>query len=115
LHVLVDERLDRDLAATADDQQRVGLCRELMTRQPGDFFYQAACLRRIVSILGTKAFDDVASALGSENEVLRRAAIQLGTTPPLKRLSEKWSAERDKSDGVKRAAITEILAADTAG
>ena len=112
LHTLVDEQLARDLAALGDDQLRVQVCRQQIKQRPEKPFYQAACLRRIVAVLGAKAFDDVAAALGQESEILRGSALQLASGPPLEHLSQAWAAELANSEGAKRAAILEVLGKD---
>jgi hypothetical protein len=55
LHTLVDEELARDIALLKDDGQRVVACRRLMKQNRDSSFYQAACLREIVGILGCRS------------------------------------------------------------
>jgi hypothetical protein len=77
LHSFVDERLSRDLAVFQTDERRVEACRALIRENPGRGFYQAACLRKLVSLLGEDASGDVEAALKSEDEILREAAERL--------------------------------------
>ena len=114
LHTLVDERLARDLAAVEGDRLRVLVCRQMIEQRSGDVFYQAACLRWLVALLGVEAFGDVASALGHEEEILHEVALTLGSQPPLRGLTEDWAKERAEAGERKRAAIQEILGKDGA-
>ncbi|MEE8451983.1 MAG: DUF6288 domain-containing protein, partial [Thermoguttaceae bacterium] len=114
LHTLVDERLAKDLASTKDDKERVRLCRQLMEDNPEDGFYQAACLRRIVAILGADAHDDVSPLLWHTNSILRQTAIEL---------SPSWLALGLRGEGgeyqqyhssmllLDGASVTELIAA----
>lgn len=71
LHDLVDERLDRDLAAAKDNAARVALCRKLIKERPADDFYRAATLRKLVAILGARAKGDLRAARPNAGDVLR--------------------------------------------
>ena len=81
LHTLVDEQLARDLAVVGGDEMQVQVCRAQLAARADEPFYQAACLRRIVAILGAEAAADVEKALGSGDEILREAAADLGSAP----------------------------------
>jgi len=110
LHTLVDERFARDLGPAKDDRQRVRLCRELMKTNADDYFYQAAGLRRLVSILGADALDDILPAVGHADEELRETAIKLGAQLPGKGVTRKWVGQLAQSRGEKAAGILDILA-----
>jgi HEAT repeat protein len=110
LHTLVDERLARDLSPAKDDRQRVRLCRELMKNNEEDSFYQAAGLRRLVSILQADAFDDILALVGCANAELRETAVQLGAQLPGDDVNRKWIAELSKARGQTAADILEIMA-----
>jgi hypothetical protein len=56
----------KELEATA--------CRSLIKESTGQPFYQAACLRRLVSLEGKKARKDVEQASKSDDEIFRKAA-----------------------------------------
>lgn len=77
LHALVDEKLHRDLAVMEDKDARAAACRALIRENPDRGFYQAACLRELVNLLGDGAGKDVESALESDNGILREAAEKL--------------------------------------
>ncbi|MDB4518118.1 HEAT repeat domain-containing protein [Akkermansiaceae bacterium] len=77
LHTFVDEKLASDLAVIETDEQRVMACRALIKNNPGRGFYQAACLRKLVALLGDRAKGDVERALKSEDEILRKVAEKL--------------------------------------
>lgn len=110
LHALVDERLARDLLPATDDRQRVRRCRELMGANADDCFYRAAALRRLVSIRGASAWDDILAAVGDANAELRKTAVKLGAQLPGQDVTRKWIDELSKSQGEKAAAVLEILA-----
>jgi hypothetical protein len=59
LHALVDERLAKDLRSVRDHEKRVQFCRELMRRNAGDDFYQAAGRRQLAAMLGRPASNKV--------------------------------------------------------
>ena len=77
LHTLVDEKLTRDLALIADKGLQAAACRAQIKGNPEDGFYQAACLRRLASLEGDGALDDIERALKSDNDILREAAEKL--------------------------------------
>ena len=79
--VLISSNLD-DLSSAKDDKERLYLCRKLITQWPDDYFYQAACLRKIVSIQEAKALHDLMPALSSPNEILHEAAVSLAAELP---------------------------------
>ena len=81
LHTLVDEQLARDLEVVEGDALRLQVCRAQLMGRVDEPFYQAACLRRIVAILGAKAAGDVKAALEPENPILREAALRLEAAP----------------------------------
>ncbi len=110
LHTLVDERFARDLLPAKDDRQRVRLCRELIKANPGDYFYQAAGLRRLASILEADALDDILPSVGHASAELRNTAVQLGAQLPGKDVTRKWIGELSKAQGEKAAGMLEILA-----
>lgn len=74
LHALVDEKVARDLAVFESKELEVTACRSLIKESTGQPFYQAACLRRLVSLEGKKARKDVEQASKSDDEILRKAA-----------------------------------------
>ena len=74
LHALVDEKLARDLAVFENKELEATACRSLIKESTGQPFYQAACLRRLLSLEGKKARKDVEQALKSDDEILRKAA-----------------------------------------
>ena len=110
LHTLVNGRLAKDLLPAKDDQQRLKLCRELMKNNAEDYFYQAAGLRKLVSILGIDAFDDVLAAVGQPSEVLHAAAVKLGAQLPGEAMTKKWAEQLAGASGQKLAGILDILA-----
>ena len=110
LHALVDERLARDLLPAEDDRQRVRLCRELMKANADDDFYQAAGLRRLASILGADALDDILPAVGHADAELRKTAVEVGAQLPGEDVTGKWVGQLAKARGEKAADILEILA-----
>jgi len=110
LHALVDERLARDLSPQKDDRQRVRRCRELMRANADDCFYQAAGLRRLVSILGTRALDDLLPAVGHANTELRKTAVKLGAELPGEDVTRIWIGELAKARGETAAGILDVLA-----
>jgi len=110
LHALVDERLARDLSPAKNDRQRVRLCRELMKNNAGDFFYHAAGLRRLVSIIGADAFEDILASLSCANAELHEEAVKLGAQLPGEEVTCKWSDELSKTRGQAAANILEIVA-----
>lgn len=77
LHTLVDEQLERDLALFQNEELEATACRSLIGENAGQSFYQAACLRRLVSLEGEDARKDVEQAVESEDEILRAAAVNL--------------------------------------
>lgn len=77
LHTLVDEKLARDLAPLEHKNLEVIACRALIKENPSHSFYQAACLRRLVALLGEDAREDVTPMLKSDDEILRKAAEKL--------------------------------------
>lgn len=83
LHDLVDERLANDLAvARVTGRQQLPRCRKWMKKHRADFFYQAACLRRIVALAGSQASRDLEQALESPSEILCTTARDLQKTLP---------------------------------
>jgi HEAT repeat protein len=82
LHDLVDERLGKDLAKAGKAKEQVFLIDDLMAKWPEDYFYQAACLRRIVSIKGKNPLEYLMPALSSPNEILSESAIELAAALP---------------------------------
>jgi len=110
LYTLVDGRLAKDLSPAKDDQHRLKLCRELMKNNAEDCFYQAAGLRKLLSILGADAFDDVLAAVGRPNEVLSAAAVKLGAQLPGEAVTKKWADQLAGAHGQKLAGILDILA-----
>jgi len=109
LHDLIDERLATDLSAAKDDKQRFALCRKLMTQWPDDYFYQAACLRKIASIQGDKALEDLMSALYSSNEILHEASVSLAAELPGVG-TDHWINQLTKVKGRGLAGILDVLA-----
>jgi hypothetical protein len=109
LYTLVDERLARDLLPAKDDRQRVRLCRELMKNRSEDLFYQAAALRRLVSLEQADAFDDILASLGSANAELRETAVELGARLPGDRVTRRWIEELSRARGEKAVGILDIL------
>ena len=77
LHTLVDEQLARDLALFESEELEATACRSLIKESADQPFYQAACLRRLVSLEGERARRDVEKALKSENGIFRAAAEKL--------------------------------------
>lgn len=77
LHTLVDEQLALDLAPLEGKSQEAATCRALIKENPGQSFYQAACLRRLVELQGDGAKNDVTAALKSDDRILREAAETL--------------------------------------
>ncbi|MGB1131094.1 MAG: DUF6288 domain-containing protein, partial [Haloferula sp.] len=65
LHSLVDEKLAKDLAPITDQAKEAAACRALIRENPGNAFYQAACLRRLVGLEGQAAKGDIEQALKS--------------------------------------------------
>jgi len=110
LHALVDEQLTRDLLPAKDDRQRVRLCRELINANAGDYFYQAAGLRRLVSIRSADAFDDILPSVGHASTELHKTAVKLGAQLPGKDVTRKWVGQLAKSRAEKAAGILDILA-----
>ncbi len=110
LHTFVDERLAKDLAPAKDDRQRVRLCRELMKNHAEDYFYQAAGLRRLVSILEADAFDDVLAALGHSSEILHATAVKLGAQLPGDDVTGKWAGQLAAARSGQLAGILDVLA-----
>ncbi|MFP6901726.1 MAG: HEAT repeat domain-containing protein, partial [Opitutales bacterium] len=109
LHDLIDERLASDLSAAKDDKERLALCRKLMTQWPEDYFYQAAGLRKIVSIHGGKALGDLIPALSSPNEILREAAVSLGAELP-EVGTDQWIGQLAQAKGRGLAGVLDVLA-----
>jgi HEAT repeat protein len=109
LHDLIDERLASDLSAAKDDQQRLALCRKFMTQWPGDYFYQAACLRQIVSIQGAKALNDLMPALASPNEILHESAVSLAAELPGVG-ADHWVGQLTQAKGRGLAGVLDVLA-----
>jgi hypothetical protein len=77
LHSLVDEKLARDLTLFEDRNLETMACRALIKENEGQSFYQAACLRRLVSLQGEGARKNVEQALKSDDNILREAAEKL--------------------------------------
>ena len=109
LHDLIDERLASDLSAAKDDKQRLALCRKLMTQWPDDYFYQAAALRKIVSIQGAKASDDLLAALAHPNEILHESAVSLGAEMP-EVGTDQWIGQLAQAKGRGLAGVLDVLA-----
>ena len=109
LHDLIDERLASDLSAAKDDQRRLALCLKFMTQWPDDYFYQAACLRKIVSIQGAKALNDLMPALSSPNEILHKAAVSLAAELPGVG-TDHWVGQLTQAKGRGLAGVLDVLA-----
>ena len=109
LHDLIDERLARDLSPAKDDKQRLALCRKLITQWPEDYFYQAAALRKIVSIHGVKALGELMPALTSPNDILHEAAVSLAAELP-KVGTDHWISQLAQAKGRGLAGILDVLA-----
>ena len=109
LHDLIDERLASDLSAAKDDKQRLALCRKLMTQWPDDYFYQAAALRKIVSIQEAKALEDLMPALAHPNEILHETAVSLGAELP-KVGTDHWITQLAQAKGRGLAGVLDVLA-----
>ena len=109
LHDLIDERMARDLARAKNDEERVALCRKLMNQWPEDYFYQAAGLRKIVAILGAKAFDDLLTPLAHPNEILHEATVRIAAELPGVE-TDKWVDQLTNVKGRGLAGILEVLA-----
>ena len=77
LHTLVDEKLARDLAVFDSEKLEATACRSLIKENAGQSFYQAACLRRLVSLEGKNARKDVEQGLKSDDKILRKSAENL--------------------------------------
>ncbi len=110
LHTLVDERFARDLSPAKDDRQRVRLCRRLMKANPSDYFYQAAGLRRLASILKADAWDDILPLVGHSDDELRNAVAKIGGQLPGEDVTHRWIEELSQSRGERAAAILDVLA-----
>ena len=109
LHDLIDERLATDLSSAKDDKERLYLCRKLITQWPDDYFYQAACLRKIVSIQGIKALNDLMPAFSSPNEILHEATVSLAAELP-EVGTDHWMSQLTKAKGRGLAGILDVLA-----
>jgi hypothetical protein len=109
LHDLIDERLASDLSVAKDDKQRLALCRQLMTEWPDDYFYQAAALRKIVSIRGKDALGDLMPALSSSNEILHESAVSLAAELP-KVGTDHWIAQLAQAKGRGLTGVLDVLA-----
>ena len=109
LHDLIDERLASDLSAAKDDKQRLALCRKLMTQWPDDYFYQAACLRKVVSIQEAKALKDLIPALSSPNEILHESAVSLAAELP-KVGTDHWIGQLAQAKGRELIGVLDVLA-----
>ena len=109
LHDLIDERLASDLSAVKDDKQRLALCRKLMTQWPDDYFYQAACLRKIASIQEAKALNDLLPALSSPNEILHEASVALAAELPGVG-TDHWMSQLTKAKGRGLVGVLDVLA-----
>ncbi len=109
LHTLVDERFAADLASAKDDPQRVKLCRELMKTHPDDYFYQAAGLRKLASLLRENVWDDIRTATSHDNQVLRNAAIKVGAQLPGQGVTRKWLDELVEADPDRVATALKVL------
>lgn len=77
LHTLVDEQLGRDLSLLGNAGLEATACRSLISENDGQSFYQAACLRRLVSLEGEGARKDVEKATKSDDGIFRAAAVGL--------------------------------------
>ena len=83
LHDLVDERLEKDLAKADKNKVQVSLIEDLTAKWPEDYFYQAAGLRKIVSIRGKDALGEyLMPALSSPSEILSETAVELAAGLP---------------------------------
>ncbi len=83
---IVDKRLARALAAIRGNVSKADYCRELIKMNPGDYFYHASALKKLVELVGPKAFDDVLAAAGSPDQRLADVACELGAKMP-----DKWA------------------------
>ncbi|NQT36673.1 MAG: HEAT repeat domain-containing protein [Planctomycetes bacterium] len=110
IHSLVDERLAADLSSITDDRQRVRRCRELIGGNTDDYFYKAAALRQLVSVLGAHAMGDVVAAVGHPNDILHGTAVKLGAELPGETVTDAWVEQLGKARGKKLAGILDVLA-----
>ncbi len=110
IHAFVDERLAKDLSSDTDDRHRVRRCRELIGADADDYFYKAAALRELVSVLGTQAMGDVVAAVGHPNEILHATAVKLGAELAGEGVTGQWVEQLAKAQGKKLAGILDILA-----
>jgi HEAT repeat protein len=110
LHDLVDERFAKDLASEKGDRHRLTLCRALLNKRPNDYFYRAAGLREIVSILGAEAFDELLVAVSKPNEVLHAVAVTLGAKLPGDAVTDKWVSQLASANAHRLTGILDVLA-----
>ena len=95
---LVCERVD-DALKQAGERERVRICRELIRAKPRDVLQHAAALRRLTAMLKKNAVPDLLPALGHEDEILYREAVELGS-----RLSGvDWNAQLKKATSDRQA------------
>jgi len=107
---LVDRRLDRELSSVKSKKQRTDLCRKLIEDHPGDHFLRAAVLKRLVSLIGAGAFDDLLAAVDHPDERLSAAAVKLAAGLPGKDVIARFAAQLAKARGEKIAGILNVLA-----
>jgi HEAT repeat protein len=109
IHDLVDERLARDLAEIKNDERRLDFCRELAKKHPNDFFYRAAGIRKVVSIRGGEAFNELLAALSNPNEIIHETVVKLSADLPGNKMTDKWIRHLDESESNRLAGILDVL------
>lgn len=97
---LVDKRLAGELASAKSDEQRAALCRKLIKDHPGDYFFHAAALKKLVAMLGDGAFDDVLAAVGHPDDRLGATALELAAAMDGKWVAQLATAKHEKLAGV---------------
>ena len=80
LHDLVDERLEQDIRQAGKGD--TATIKKLTAKHPDDQFYQAAGLRKLVSLKSKGAQKDLLSAVFSDGEILSDAAAKLAVDLP---------------------------------
>lgn len=80
------------LAEGGRRSQVASMCRELMEARPKDEHVQIASLTSLARILGPEAFDDLLTAMRSENNQIRITARGLAVTLPGEDATRRWIA-----------------------